>query len=71
MPSQLTQYALYAASAITAGSVAGHTQMGFEVVFPSLRRIPLAPKAEKKHDGGAVAAKIGWLEGNQGFAILG
>jgi hypothetical protein len=38
--------------------------MGFEVVFPSLR------KAGEK-DKGAISAKIGWLEGNQVFAIMG
>lgn len=63
MPSQLAQYALYSAAAISVASVVGHTQMGFEVVFPSLR------KAGEK-DKGATSAKIGWLEGNQVFAIM-
>ena len=66
MPSQLSQYALYAAAAISAVSVVGHTQMGFELVFPSLRTVKAGPR-----DHGAVAAKIGWLEGNQVFAIMG
>jgi hypothetical protein len=50
--------------------VAGHTRMGYEVVFPSLQRIAVTA-AGKKHDDGAVAAKIGWLEGNQVFGIMG
>jgi hypothetical protein len=69
-PSQLSQYLLYTAASISAASVAGHTQMGYEVVFPSLKRITVTA-AGKKHDDGAVAAKIGWLEGNQVFGIMG
>jgi hypothetical protein len=63
-PSQLAQYALYSAAAISVASVVGHTHKGFEMVFPSLR------KAGEK-DKGALSAKIGWLEGNQVFAIMG
>jgi hypothetical protein len=63
MPFQLAQYALYSAAAISAVSVVGHTQMGFELVFPSLR------KAGEK-DKGAASAKIGWLEGNQVFSVM-
>jgi len=66
-PSQLAQYALYAASAISAGSIAGHTQMGYEVVLPSLRRLITG----KKDDDGTIAAKIGWWEVNQGFGVMG
>lgn len=44
--------------------------MGYEVVFPSLKRIAGAT-AGKKHDDGAVAAKIGWLEGNVVYGVMG
>lgn len=64
-PSTLAQCALYTASFISAISVAGHTQMGFDVVFPSLsNKLAL-------HDHGAVSAKIGWLEGNMVYGIMG
>jgi hypothetical protein len=69
-PSQLSQYLLYTAASISAASVAGHTRMGYEVVFPSLERITVTAEG-MKHDDGAVAAKIGWLEGNQVFGIMG
>jgi len=68
--SQLSQYVLYAAAAISTASVAGYTQMGYEVVFPSLRRITVTATG-KTHDDGAEAAKIGWLERNQVFAVMG
>jgi hypothetical protein len=67
LPSLLAQYALYAASAISAASIAGHTQMGYEVVLPSLKRLV----AGKKEDDGTVAAKIGWWEVNQVFGVMG
>jgi hypothetical protein len=64
-PSKFARYALYAASFLSAISVAGHTQMGFDVVFPSLRsQLAL-------NDHGVVSAKIGWLEGNMVYGILG
>src|SRR5205807_2514682 len=43
-PSQLSQYALYAAAALSALSVIGHTQMGFELVYPSLRTVKAGSK---------------------------
>lgn len=64
-PPNLPRYALYAASFPSAVSVAGHTQMGFDIVFPSLSsRLAV-------NDHGAVSAKIGWLEGNMLYSILG
>ncbi|TAQ87442.1 hypothetical protein B7494_g4247 [Chlorociboria aeruginascens] len=63
-PSKLSRYALYTASFLSVVSIAGHTQMGFEVVFPSLSsKLAL-------NDAGAVSAKIGWLEGNMVFGIM-
>ncbi|RDW77827.1 hypothetical protein BP6252_05880 [Coleophoma cylindrospora] len=63
-PSKLARYALYAASLLSAVSVAGHTQMGFDVVFPSLSsKLAL-------NDHGAVSAKIGWLEGNMVYGMM-
>lgn len=64
-PSNNAKYALYAASFLSAVSVAGHTQMGFDVVFPSLK------SKVDANDRGAVSAKIGWLEGNMIYTILG
>ncbi|KAL6699726.1 hypothetical protein J3F84DRAFT_361578 [Trichoderma pleuroticola] len=59
-PSSSSSLLLYAAAALSAVSVAGHMQMGLDLVFPSLRKT-------NPTDPGLVAAKIGWMELNQGF----
>lgn len=64
-PSKLAQLGFYTASFLNAVSVAGHTQVGFDVVFPSLRDKLIL------NEDGAIFAKIGWLEGNIVFGILG
>ncbi|QYT05453.1 hypothetical protein H0G86_012346 [Trichoderma simmonsii] len=54
---------LYAAAGFSAFTVAAHTQMGFDTVLPSIRKFNPA-------DPGLVAAKIGWMELNQGFVLM-
>lgn len=54
---------LYAAAGFSAFTVAAHTQMGFDTVLPSIRKA-------NPSDPGLVAAKIGWMELNQGFVLM-
>jgi hypothetical protein len=62
-PSTLAQILLYFAAGTSALTALGHTKMGYDLVFPSLKKC--GPK-----DNGALAAKIGWMEVNQGFVIM-
>lgn len=62
-PSTLAQILLYFAAGTSALTILGHTKMGHDLVFPSLKKA--GPK-----DPGAFAAKIGWMEVNQSFAII-
>ena len=54
------------ASVISADSIARHTQIGYEVVLPSFKRLI----AGKKDDDGTIAAKIGWWEVNQVWGVM-
>ncbi len=54
---------LYAAAGFSAFTVAAHTKMGFDTVLPSIRKF-------NPTDPGLVAAKIGWMELNQGFVLM-
>lgn len=65
MPSSLSSGLLYTAAAVSALTVLGHTKMGYDEVFPSLKNLAAAG------DIGAGAAKIGWMEVNQGFFVMG
>ncbi|KAL7914002.1 hypothetical protein GGI35DRAFT_439200 [Trichoderma velutinum] len=51
---------LYAAAGLSAVTVAAHTQMGLDLVLPSIRKA-------NPTDPGLVVAKLGWMELNQGF----
>jgi hypothetical protein len=62
-PSTLSQILLLFAGTTSALTVLGHTKMGYDLVFPSLKKC--GPK-----DKGALSAKIGWLEVNTGFVII-
>lgn len=64
MPSSLSSNLLYTAAGISALTVLGHTKMGYDVVFPSLKNLAAG-------DIGAGSAKIGWMEVNQGFIVMG
>ncbi|KZP27899.1 hypothetical protein FIBSPDRAFT_283764 [Athelia psychrophila] len=64
MPSSLSSGLLYTAAAVSALTVLGHTKMGYDEVFPSLKNLAAAG------DIGAGAAKIGWMEVNQGFFVM-
>lgn len=64
MPSSLATALLYLASGLSFGTALGHTKMGYDLVFPALQRLG-------GRDKGAISARIGWLEVNQGFIILG
>ncbi|KAL7936520.1 hypothetical protein V8C35DRAFT_295731 [Trichoderma chlorosporum] len=61
--SSTSSFLLYAAAGFSAVTVAAHTQMGFDVVLPSIK------KADPK-DPGLVAAKLGWMELNGGFVLM-
>ncbi|PBP28139.1 hypothetical protein BUE80_DR000893 [Diplocarpon rosae] len=63
MPSMLASTLLYLAAATSTATAVGHTKMGYDLVFPALRRLGLK-------DRGAISARIGWLEVNQGFVLL-
>ncbi|OWP00418.1 hypothetical protein B2J93_3968 [Marssonina coronariae] len=64
MPSTLSAALLYLAAAASAATAAGHTKMGHDLVFPALKKLGVK-------DRGAISARIGWLEVNQGFILLG
>lgn len=61
--SSLSTTLLYTASIVSAVTVLAHTKMGVDTVFPSLTKVPTGGL----RDVGAGAARIGWLEVNQGF----
>ncbi|KAE8451719.1 hypothetical protein EG329_003176 [Mollisiaceae sp. DMI_Dod_QoI] len=63
-PSTLSTTLLYTASFMASTTVAGHTKMGYDLVFPALKKIPASEQP------GAKAAKIGWMECNQGFMFM-
>ncbi|KAI6709407.1 hypothetical protein JHW43_008083 [Diplocarpon mali] len=63
MPSTLSTALLYLAAAASAATAAGHTKMGHDLVFPALKKLGVK-------DRGAISARIGWLEVNQGFILL-
>ncbi|CAL3967324.1 unnamed protein product [Diplocarpon coronariae] len=63
MPSTLSAALLYLAAAASAATAAGHTKMGHDLVFPALKKLGVK-------DRGAISARIGWLEVNQGFILL-
>jgi hypothetical protein len=65
--SSLSSTLLYTASLLSALTVAGHSKMGFDTVFPSLTKVP----AGGLRDLGAGSARIGWWEVNQGFVAQG
>ncbi|CZR64778.1 uncharacterized protein PAC_14677 [Phialocephala subalpina] len=60
--STLSTTLLYTAGFLASATVAGHTKMGFDLVFPALKKAPDSP--------GTRAAKIGWMECNQGFVFM-
>ena len=74
MPTQLSQLLLYINAGLSALTVLGHTKMGYDVVFPSLQRGSSGGAKGKGKEGildnGAKAARIGWLEVNQGFVVM-
>ncbi|KAJ5050363.1 uncharacterized protein L3040_002246 [Drepanopeziza brunnea f. sp. 'multigermtubi'] len=63
MPSILAKALLYLAAAASSGTALGHTKMGYDVVFPAMKKLGVKDK-------GAISAKIGWMEVNQGFVLL-
>lgn len=63
MPSTLAQILLYLAAAASSTTALGHTKMGYDVVFPALKKLGVKDK-------GAASARIGWMEVNQGFVIM-
>ncbi len=63
MPSTLAKYILYLVAASSGTCALGHTKMGYDVVFPALKKLGVK-------DVGAISARIGWMEVNQGFVIL-
>ncbi|KUJ16531.1 uncharacterized protein LY89DRAFT_685477 [Mollisia scopiformis] len=62
MPSTASKFFFFYAAITAAGTVLGHTQMGYNLVFPALKKAPNSP--------GVKAARIGWMECNQGFAFI-
>ncbi|KAH6663066.1 hypothetical protein B0J14DRAFT_570596 [Halenospora varia] len=63
MQSQLSSSLLYTAAGLSALTVAAHTQMGLDLVLPSLKKT-------NPTDPGLKAAKIGWMELNQGYVLM-
>ena len=63
MVSSLARTLLYVAAAASSTTALGHTKMGYDLVFPALKKLGI-------QDKGAISARIGWLEVNQGFVIL-
>ncbi|KAH8651528.1 hypothetical protein BGZ60DRAFT_187384 [Tricladium varicosporioides] len=63
MQSQLSSSLLYTAAGLSALTVAAHTQMGLDLVLPSLKKT-------NPTDPGLRAAKIGWMELNQGYVLM-
>ncbi|KAH6718141.1 hypothetical protein DL95DRAFT_385933 [Leptodontidium sp. 2 PMI_412] len=63
MVSTLAKTLLYLAAAASSTTALGHTKMGYDVVFPALKKLGVK-------DHGAISARIGWMEVNQGFVIL-
>ncbi|KAH7417885.1 hypothetical protein BKA64DRAFT_653070 [Cadophora sp. MPI-SDFR-AT-0126] len=63
MVSSLARTLLYIAAAASSTTALGHTKMGYDLVFPALKKLGV-------QDKGAISARIGWLEVNQGFVIF-